>query len=177
MALITVQDVSVEEVKKGRNSYQVAVVVYTNNKGENKEKKVVSFSNPAVFATVKDAKSGSKWEVEYAKDDPYFNWAKISPVVEDANGFPTVQGKTGPTGGKVTGSNYETSEERAKRQLMIVRQSSISNALEYFKNTNYTTFGVTDVLGIAQEFVDFVYMDEEVGLAEVGLQDRSVSEE
>ncbi len=175
MALITVQDVSVEEVKKGRNSYQVAVVVYTNPKGENKEKKVVSFSNPAVFATVKDAKSGSKWEVEYAKDDPYFNWARISPIVENERGQPAVADKV--TGGKVTGSNWETSDERAKRQLMIVRQSSISNALEYMKNTNNQDFGVTDVLGIAQEFVDFVYMDEEVGLGAMGLQDPGVSEE
>ena len=177
MALITVQDVSVEEIKKGRNSYQKATVVYTNSKGENKEKGVVSFSNPAVFSVIKDAKSGTKWDVEYAKDDPYFNWAKVSPIVEDGNGLPTVVGKTGPTGGKVTGSNYETADERTKRQLMIVRQSSISNALEYMKNTNNQDFGVTDVLGIAQEFVDFVYMEEELGLAEVRGADTGLSEE
>jgi hypothetical protein len=172
MALITVQDVSVEEVKKGRNNYQVALVVYTNNKGENKEKKVVSFSNPAVFATVKDAKSGQQYEVEYAKDDPYYNWASIKLASESA-----AAPKSAPTGGKVTGSNYETAEERVKRQLMIVRQSSISNALEYMKNTNNQDFGVTDLLGIAQEFVDFVYMDEEVGLAEVRGNDQGVSED
>lgn len=160
MPQVQVQDVRVETVQKGRNSYQKATVVYTDGKGQQKEKNVMSFSNPAVFTTVKDLKSGTYLDITYAKDDPYFNWATATIVTQEA----PAKTATAATGGKVLGSQYETREERQLRQLHIVRQSSLANAIEYYKHQAFTESNITvdEVLAVAQAFVDFVYNNDDV---------------
>lgn len=159
MSQITIREVSVDEVKKGRNSYFKASVVYTDEKGENRTKPIMSFANPAVFAQVKDAQPGEKYMVKVVKDGEYYNWASLVKV--DGNIVTT----TPVSGGKVVGSNYETADERKIKQLYIIKQSSISNALEYMISTRKDgDFGVTDVLDVAQQFVDFVYgTDQNLG--------------
>ena len=157
MPQIVIQDVRLEDVVKGRNRYQVAHVVYTDSKGAQKEKKVMSFSNPSVFNTVKELQSGTNVEVSYAKDDPYFNWAKVEKV--DANAPAPAPA---PSGGKVLGSQYETREERHQRQLHIVRQSSLSNAIALLTPGAKAPLKVEDVLDVAQQLVDFVYGTEEI---------------
>jgi hypothetical protein len=54
--------------------------------------------------------------------------------VQDKRDDGTAQGTTPNTAAastttRVSGSNYETKDERAARQVMIVRQSSLSNAI------------------------------------------------
>lgn len=147
---IKIQDVSTETVQKGKNKYQMATVVYTDG-GKNYTKKIMSFSNPAVFDTVKNAKAGEEYDVKAVKDGDYWNWAAITKADGDT---PT---KAAPAAGKVVGSNYETAEERKVRQLLIVKQSSITNALSYLNRAGSEPYNVQDVINIAQEFVDFVY--------------------
>lgn len=151
---ITIQDVRVEEVKKGRSSYSIANVVYTF-KGTQKEQKLMSFANPQVFKDVQTYK-GQEVAVEVAKNDKgYDQWAKISPVGagSTAPGAP-------PTPGKVTGSNYETADERKMRQLLIVRQSSITNAIATLTPGAKAALDAELVLALAQKYVDFVYGNE-----------------
>ena len=99
---------------------------------------------------------GQTIEVDVTKNDKGYNeWARVQVVENDA---PEKAAPTASPPGRVIGSNYETPEERKQRQLLIVRQSSIANALEYMKDTRKEgDYGVMDVLSIAQEFVDFVY--------------------
>lgn len=147
---IKVQEVTVETVQKGKNKYQMATVVYTDG-GKNFTKKIMSFSNPAVFDTVKNAKAGEEYDVKAVKDGDYWNWAAITKVDGDT---PT---KAAPAAGKVVGSNYETAEERKLRQMLIVKQSSIANAIEFVKMAQADGITIQGVLNVAQEFVDFVY--------------------
>jgi hypothetical protein len=142
-------------VQKGKNKYQVASVVYTDG-GKNFTKKIMSFANPAVFATVKNAKSGEEYEVKAVKDGDYWNWASIEKVDGNASGAGTTKA-AGANAGKVVGSNYETAEERKLRQMLIVKQSSIANALEFVKMAQADGITIQGVLDVAQEFVDFVY--------------------
>lgn len=151
MSNITIQEVTVETITKGRNSYNVATVVHTTDRGDNKTKKVMSFANPAVFNAIKDAKQGEVFEVAFTPGDQFFNWASAKPV-----GTATAAPKTA-TGGKVVGSTYETPDERKIKQLYIIRQSSISNAIELLSVGAKTPPKVDEVLDIAQHFVDFVY--------------------
>ena len=153
MSTVTIQDVKVSAVQNGKNNYSVAEVVYTDSRGENKNKKIMSFSNPAVFAFVSKIKNPTKVVVENS-GAPYYNWVKI----DAANDEEVVAAKAAPK--SITyQDNRETPEERARRHLMIVKQSSLSNALEYMKNTNNTDFGVTDLLDIADLMVEWVMED------------------
>lgn len=159
MALnVTIQDVVFSTAGTGPRKYKKAEVTYTWQ-GNNRRQTVMSFSNPDVFKTLEGLKLPVNVEVELTKvagkdGTEYTNWAKVTQVGG---------GESAPTAskpaGKVVGSNYETAEERAKRQLMIVRQSSISNAIEFIKLDPATASDadVEAVLGIAQQFVDFVY--------------------
>lgn len=155
---IVVQDVKIEEVRNGRNKYDKAEVVYSFN-GQNRTQKIMSFSNPGVFAQVRTMKQGETYEVEVVKNDQGYNqWAKLVAVSnEPAPGVAV--GKTLPAGVAKSVSTYETAEERKIKQLYIIRQSSISNAIEMLTSGN-GVLGVDDiptVLDAAQRFVDFVY--------------------
>jgi hypothetical protein len=156
MSQVTIQGVTVETVTKGRNSYQVANVVYTNSRGENKEKKIMSFSNPAVFAIAQKLQAGNVVEVALG-DPPYYNWVAIAQTGVDA---PSGVKAAPAAGGKVVGSTYETAEERKIKQLYIIKQSSISNAIDYLKHDPDNRFSISDVIDTAQAFVDYVYGTE-----------------
>ena len=154
MTKCTIQEVIINTVNTGKKPYSQAVVTYTTERGENKEKKIMSFSNPAVFAAVSKIKNPTVVEVEN-DGAPYYNWTQLSLVAEEA--APKGANASGATSVKVATSTYETAEERKIKQLYIIRQSSISSALEYWKNIGYDNVRVPEVLAIAQEFVDFVY--------------------
>jgi hypothetical protein len=159
MPQVTIQDVRIETVTKGRNSYQVATVVHTTPRGETKEKKVMSFSNPAVYATVSKATSGQVYDVGYTPGDQYYNWATIS-LMEAPGATPKAStgGTAAPAGDKVSASTYETAEERKIKQMYIIKQSSIGHAIDLMKHNNPGMQVDEDVtLELAQKFVDFVY--------------------
>jgi len=55
-------------------------------------------------------------------------------------------------------STYETPEERAKKQVYIVKQSSLSAAIDVLKHNNPKgTVDTQQALQVAQEFVDWVF--------------------
>lgn len=155
MAIYTIQEVTVSTVTKGKNSYQVADVVYTTDRGENKDKKVLSFSNPAVFEIVSKIKGATRVEVSNG-GAPYYNWTEIKVLGDEA----PAANKAAPKSGSYVDTR-ETPEERARRQLMIVKQSSLANALTYWgsiktiNNPDYD-YTVEEVLATADKFVDWV---------------------
>lgn len=154
------QECNVETITKGRNKYQIASVTYTVN-GANRTQKLLSFANPESFAAVQKFAPGASLEVTITKNDAgYDQWAKVV-TADDAAPSPTAA----PTGGKVTGSNYETREERQMRQLHIVRQSSLSNAIALLSPGAKGALDLEKVLETAQELVDFVYDNGQEDLA------------
>ena len=159
---IVIQEVKIEEVRNGRNKYDKAEVVYSFN-GQNRTQKLMSFSNPAIFAQVRKMVSGETYDVEVVKNDAGFNqWAKIVAVSgEPAPGVAASGDK--PTTGRTNVSTYETAEERKIKQMYIIKQSSISNSLDYWKLQDAKP-QFDEVLRIAQEFVDFVYGNQEADL-------------
>jgi len=150
---ITLKEVTVETVTKGRNKYQVANVVYAYN-GDTRTQKIMSFANPDVFKAIQSFSPGDALEVALTKNEQgYTNWAKVQGLGSGN----TMPNKAAPAGGKVVGSNYETAEERKIRQMYIIKQSSISSAIELLKLNGKTDATAEDVVNLAQEFVDFVY--------------------
>ncbi len=57
------------------------------------------------------------------------------------------------------GSNYETKEERARRQVLIVRQSCLSTAVAFAasRQPKGVTCEAEDILVIARKFEEFVF--------------------
>lgn len=152
---IKIINVTVETVPSGKGrSYEKALVSYESN-GREQTFTLMSFTNPAVFKTIKDAQQGQEFEVTVGKNDKGYNsWVAVAP----ATGGSSQPGKTSST--TVAKSTYETAEERKLKQLYIIKQSSIANAIEFLGNNrrpDQLNHDVDDVLKIAQQFVDFIY--------------------
>lgn len=158
---IEISDVSTSFTKTAKGGYSQATVQYVDERGATKAFKLMSFSNPAVFEKMKNAKAGEKFEITTRKNDKDFTeWAAADPV--SASAAPA-SGASSGAGGKVLGSQYETRDERNARQRLIVRQSSLANAIEFLNGTE--DVNVTQVLDTADRFTQWVY--EAPGLAEM----------
>lgn len=149
---VKILDVNIEKVVKGRNMYQVATVAYSSN-GEARTQKVMSFANPDVFKSLPDF-VGKEADVTVTKNDSGYNqWAAIkAPGSEVPEASPTA---TAAAGTRVTGSNYETREERANKQVYIVKQSSIGSAIETLAAMGELS-SPARVIEVAQIYVDYV---------------------
>jgi len=135
--------------------YQVAEVAYKNlEKGTVEGKKIMSFVNKDVFNRVSQAKSGDELNVSLAKDDNgYWQWNAI--IEGDAQ--VKVEKAQVTAANPTPRSNYETPEERALRQIMIVRQSSISSAVEFVNGGSKTADHTPEkVLEVAKTFERYV---------------------
>lgn len=128
--LINIIDVGQPNTHAGKNgrSYQSLEVTYKDESGKVGSKKLMSFSNPGVFNTARNWEKGTTVDVITQKDDNgYWQWTGVNIGGETQVAQQPTSKAAQPT--RVTGSNYETKEERAARQVMIVRQSSLSNAV------------------------------------------------
>lgn len=148
--LITINGVNVVPADSGK--YQVAEVSY-NREGKDEVKKVMSFAAPEVFKSLSAMKSfPTDVNITLKKEGKYWNWVGIEVAAaspKQAAGAPVRQ------------STYETPEERAKKQVYIVRQSSITAALDYLKhNLGDKKLTVDDVLGVAKQFEQYVFAVE-----------------
>ncbi len=148
--IIDVGTVQQESTKKGK-SYQSIEVTYKNDQGQVSAKKLVSFANPSMFKEAQGWNKGDQIDVRTEKDENgYWQWTGVN-----AAGTPK-QENVAPKETRVTGSNYETKEERAQRQLYIIRQSSISSAVSLLSAGAKSSPSVEVVLDTAEKFYDYV---------------------
>lgn len=146
---VTVIDVAQETLnaKNGR-TYQQLVVSYKNDKGMAQAKKLVSFTNPDLFKVAKSWTKDQIINVKTVKNEKtgYWDWVGLEGEQAVAD---TKQASTT----RVTGSNYATAEERAKTQVYIVRQSSITNAINLIGSGS----SVADILNVAKQFEEYIF--------------------
>jgi len=154
--IIDVGQPNTHAAKNGRN-YQSIEVTYKAENGQVANKKLMSFSNPSVFNHIKGLAKGAVINVTTTKDAAgYWQWTGIggdNEVTESTQAKPAATG-----GGRVTGSNYETKEERAARQVYIIRQSSISSAVELLGQGK----SVDEVLSVAKQFEAYVFAKDPI---------------
>jgi hypothetical protein len=153
---ITVIDVT-ENTKKSESgrTFQQLEVAYKNEQGQPQLKKLISFSNPNVFKAAKEWVKGDVVNVTTVKNEKtgYWDWIGLEGDGIVAENKPA----SAATGARVTGSNYETKEERAARQVFIIRQSSLSTAVELLGQGK----SVDDVIKVAKQFEAYVFSKAE----------------
>ena len=146
-----------------RGSYQELEVVYKNLtfQGKVESKKLMSFgAGASSFTTLSTASGGSVWDVTVVKNDKGYNdWVSTTPAtgVSVTEAAPT--GKPAPT----PRSTYETPEERAQRQVLIVRQSSLSSAIATLAIGSKLAPKPNEVIAVAKEYEAYVF-----GIADPG---------
>lgn len=153
---IQIQFINASVEDKGK--YKMAEIAFKDlAKGQVSSKKLMSFNNPAVYKTMVDAKNGELYTIEMQKNDKgYWDWinaSRTTSVDSASGGVPEASRATATTSPK---STYETAEERAKKQVYIVRQSSISAAIDTLK-TDKKAPSVDEVLAVAKQYEDYVF--------------------
>lgn len=116
--------------------------------GNEYSKKIVSFGDQkAAFENIITNGVGL-YDVTEVKNGKYTNWTEATKISDDAP-------KSTPTASPR--STYETAEERALRQRLIVRQSSLSNAIEFLSFKGSKTTDRNDVVVLAGFFENYVF--------------------
>jgi hypothetical protein len=153
----------INTVPTAKGSYQVIELAYKNKSFQDKleGKKIMSFTNKEVFDTLSKAKFGDNFYVTRVKNDKgFWDWTGVSTssvdsVQSTSGSNPVSTGISVKTGNVSPKSTYETPEERAARQILIVRQSSISSAVELAVANKLKS--PMEVIQIAKEFEAYVF--------------------
>lgn len=163
---IEVVNVNVSTQPTAKGSYQIADVAYKNKSFQDKleGKKVMSFANKDVFDILTKAQFGDVFTISRVKNDKgYWDWTSVDrdgggavanqPVAAAPNAGAAVAAPRVAT--PAPKSNYETAEERAARQVLIVRQSSVSSAVELAVAAKIKD--PQEVIKMARQFEDYVF--------------------
>ena len=156
--LITLISVSAPEtVPTGKGqSYQRIQVAYKNAQGKVEGKNLVSYAFPEVFKFFAEvAKEGSAYEIAMTKNAKgYWDWTSVAEGGATPAPAPQASNAAGP---RKFDRDFESSEERALKQKYIVRQSSITSAMQYFTSPKGINASVDDVLALAARFEEAVF--------------------
>ena len=160
-------DVGNATTKTGKD-YKFLEVFFKNLtfEGKAESKKVMPFGSKEVFSTLEAAQPGTVFTLLREKDkDGYWQWIGIAEgdvKIESTGNAPV--GQPVKTNTPAPKSTFETPEERAKKQVYIVRQSCISAAINTLK-TDKKAPTVAEVVAVAKEYEAYVF-DLFVGKAE-----------
>lgn len=158
---ITILSVDIKTTPTAKGSYQTADVAYKNNtfQGKVEGKKVMSFgATAASFKVLSQAAAGESYEVSIVKNDKGYNdWVSMSKAGA-ADAGATQAAKPAAASGSTASprSTYETPEERAQRQIYIIRQSSISAAVSSLAAGAKAAVEPSKVLAVAKQYEDYV---------------------
>jgi len=169
---ITVLSNTVDTVATAKGSYQKLELAFKGEDGQVKGKKIMSFGAAApAFKVLAKAQSGEVYDITAVKNEAsgYWDWTGATKsVAGGADSSSVVIAEVGAEKAfKNAGKNFETPEERARKQVYIVRQSSITAALAYLNSNNTkraTKFDVPEVVAVAKEFEAYVF---DTGIAPV----------
>lgn len=140
---IKILNVGATELKQGpKAKYSVFTLTYESNGRENK-KSIMSFQKE-IFGTLASANVGDVYDVEAVKNGQFWDWKSVTKATA------TSPATSGGSGG---GYYKETSEERALRQVYIVRQSSLASAVTALGPGH----GTGDYIAAARDFEGYVF--------------------
>jgi hypothetical protein len=150
---------------KAGKPYDVLDIAFKNKTFQDKVegKKLMPFGgNAPAFAVLKNANSGQLYEIQVVKNDAGYNdW--VNATVSDGASVPPQQGNAGPAranqSAPAAGNSrgFETPEERAAKQVFIVRQSSLSTAVASLSVGSKSALKPSDVIEAAKEYEAFVF--------------------
>lgn len=155
--------------KNGGGTYPGCEVIYKDAEGQVKTKLMHNNTfkfNKALRAELESLVSGDFVRVTMEKTGDFVNWKTVAKVraptkvseqptaaPQRTSNAPVAQA---PTQAAVR-SNYETPEERATRQRLIVRQSCLDYAIKFYGIDKSYIPSDQDIMAQAEVFVNFVF--------------------
>lgn len=143
--------------QKGGSYIQLDVAFKNLTSGKTEGKKIMSFVKPdKAYKALNEATTGSRFTVtsEKPEGEQYWQWTDVVAVAPGSQSVAASKAIPAPK------STYETSEERAKKQVYIVKQSSISNAIAMLSVGAKSPPSVQSVVDTAQRLTDWVFASQ-----------------
>jgi len=169
---------SIETKPTAKGSYQQLEVVFKNLtfQGKVESKKIMSFGAGATtFKTLSQAGAGMVFDIEVVKNAAGFNDWTTATASDGSAPQAAAPAHTPSTGSKAATttpkSTYETPEERAQRQILIVRQSSVSSAVNLLSTGAKAPPKVDDVIAAAKQLEAYVFGIAAVDTGPTGFDD------
>lgn len=155
---ITILSVSkLSAVTKAGKPYSQLEIAYKNEEGKVMGKKIMPFGDSKlIYDTLSSSQAGEIYEILSEKQGEYWVWVMVKKSDGSVSAVPPSYKPT--PGGTVAKSTYETAEERARRQVMIVRQSSLSTAVAMLNaaQDKKTPINPDTVVEVAKHFEQYV---------------------
>lgn len=169
---IQILNVTITTTPTAKGSYQTADVAFKNLsfQGKVEGKKVMSFgATKDSFGVLATAQPNEIYDVNVVKNDKGYNdWVSMTKGNADSGAPQQSTAGQSPAGNAtaVRTSTYETPEERAKKQVYIIRQSSIGSAVTALACGAKSPPKVGEVLEYAKQLEAYVFGTGSVGAAE-----------
>lgn len=150
-------DLNATITKASGGTYKGAEIVFKDANGKVQTKNIhengLKYA-PAVKNGLESLESGDNFTVEMEKKDDFWTWISIKKGIEQEE----KQKSTSQQSTTSKSTSWETAEERAARQKLIVRQSSLTNAVAFLA-IQPGTMSITevDVIETATTFYNWVF--------------------
>lgn len=158
-------DLNATITKASGGTYKGAEIVFKDVNGKVQTKNIhengLKYA-PAVKNGLESLEPGDNFTVEMEKKDDFWTWISIKKGIEQEE----KQKSTSQQSTTSKSTSWETAEERAARQKLIVRQSSLTNAVAFLVLQGRTHATEEDVLETATTFYNWVFeqwVDENTG--------------
>lgn len=154
MAQITVIRSTPSVAPKG---YEIVELAYKTDDGKTKGMKIMGFGEQkALIPVAKAAQPGDVLEAGFAQNDKgFWQFTSLANTGRKADAPSTSAAPVANSG--ASRGNWETPDERAARQLMIVRQNALTNAIAYraAMEPKGLTVDVATIVATAQAFEEY----------------------
>ena len=168
---------SVEWQEKGKAKWQKLNVVFHNDStGRVDGRNILSFTNKDVFGVLSGAQKDEVFEItEVQNAKGYPEIVKVEKLDSASVAVPASTSEVPSRSQPAPRSNFETPDERAARQVLIVRQSSLNVAAAVLAIQATETPTKEAVADMANYFADFVFNRPDA-MAEIAAMDNDIPE-
>jgi hypothetical protein len=148
--------------------YQTLDITYDVD-GKSKTQKLVDFGeSKEVFNILREATADSVYDIKLKKNGNFWNW--VGAVLQKTEMSSST--KAAPT--SATRSTFESPEERAQKQVYIIRQSSLANACTILTCGAKSPPKQEDVIALADVLVSYVLNGNSAGSKLPELHDDTI---
>lgn len=157
MNITILSAVKSQGVSKAGKAYSYIELAYKGEDGQVKGKKIMPFGDSkGIHDTLAQATPGDVYSITAVKNEGtgYWDWTNATKTNATSGGANSATTSVASTA-TASKSTYETAEERAKKQVYIVRQSSLANAVAFYRESG--DYSVEDVVNTAKQFEAYVF--------------------
>lgn len=161
------------QMSKAGKAYEQAEVTFKNlTFGKTETKKLMPFgAQKDVFNSIKNSQPGQVYDITVVKNGAGYNdWTAASMGSADSPEAPRAAPAVGGSQ-TVRQNTFETPEERAKKQVYIVRQSSLSSAIGTLSVGAKAAPKAAEVIDLAKQYEAYVFDTQVPKNDETGFDD------